>query len=889
MTDKYNWPILTTYDQDHNQSIALPLGGIGTGAISLGGRGDLRHWEIVNRSNKEFNLRYTFFSLYAKPQNGPAISKVLEGRLNPPFDGPFGCAQKNAGLPRFRNCSFEAAYPLGQVLMSDPDIPVDVRLMAFNPLVPGNTNASSIPMAVMRYVLTNKLDVPVETSICGSMTNFIGTDGITGEPKQNKTVFRATGSNSNICGLDMYSEGVDPDSENFGTLALSTTATSGISYRTAWPNHNWANSILDFWDDFSTDGKLEECSAGQMDAPQGSLAASVEIPAGGSKEITFLITWHFPNRQSWNPPSEEKREFTDNCRNEKDNQFIGNYYATKYKDAWDVAAKSVSQLDELERQTVKFVESLCSSDLPEAIKVAALYNLSSLRTQTCFRTADGYFYGWEGCGQTKGWQPWEWGKRPLDLDGSCYGSCTHVWNYEQATPFLFGELAASMREVEFVHATRNDGHMCFRVNLPLEKAQEFGVAAADGQMGCIMKLYRDWQLSGDECLLNKCWPKAKKALEFCWVPGGWDADQDGVIEGCQHNTMDVEYFGPNPQISIWYLGALLATEKMALHMGEYSFAQKCRKLFEQGHTWIENNLFNGEYYEQHIIPTKDATKIHPGLMGGMGDKDLSKPELQLGNGCLVDQLVGQYMAHVCGLGYLLDKNQVEKTLKSIMKYNFKSNFNNHFNHMRTFALNDESGLLMAAFPRENRPDKPFPYFNEVMTGFEYTAAIGMLYEGQLDNALKCIEGIRDRFDGKKRNPFDEAECGHHYVRAMASWASVIAWTGFQYSAVEKSMAFAAKEGASFWSNGYAWGTIQQQRVKQLIKIEFKVEYGSLNLKTIVLKEFGQIDISALEDRIEAPYTFKGIITPEKPQTSKPPIVIKTVAPSDKIQIPDPKV
>ena len=63
-------------------------------------------------------------------------------------------------------------------------------------------------------------------------------------------------------------------------------------------------------------------------------------------------------------------------------------------------------------------------------------------------------------------------------------------------------------------------------------------------------------------------------MEFCWIEGGWDADQDGVMEGCQHNTMDVEYYGPNPQMQAWYLGALKAVEKMAVHMGEKEFANE---------------------------------------------------------------------------------------------------------------------------------------------------------------------------------------------------------------------------------------------------------------------------------------------------------------------------
>ena len=119
-------------------------------------------------------------------------------------------------------------------------------------------------------------------------------------------------------------------------------------------------------------------------------------------------------------------------------------------------------------------------------------------------------------------------------------------------------------------------------------------------MGCLMKLYRDWQLSGDDTMLRALWPKARRALEFCWIDGGWDADQDGVMEGCQHNTMDVEYYGPNPQMGAWYLGALRVAEEMAGHLGEQAFAQRCRELFERGSQWLDAHLFNGEYYYQRV-------------------------------------------------------------------------------------------------------------------------------------------------------------------------------------------------------------------------------------------------------------------------------------------------
>ena len=302
--------------------------------------------------------------------------------------------------------------------------------------------------------------------------------------------------------------------------------------------------------------------------------------------------------------------------------------------------------------------------------------------------------------------------------------------------------------------------------------------------------------------------------------------------------MDVEYYGPNPQMGVWYLGALRAAEEMARYLGEDDFAATCRRLFKQGKKWIDTNLFDGEYYEHQIRPPKDKSDIAPSLLVGMGAKDPTMPDYQLGSGCLVDQLVGQFMAHVCGLGYLLEPANVGKTLDAIMKYNLREGMYTHFNCMRSFAMGDESALLMASYPKD-RPKNPFSYFTEVMTGFEYTAAVGMLYEGRTEDGLKCIRNIRDRYDGQKRSPFDEAECGHHYARAMASWAAVLAMTGFNYSGVEKSMTFAAKDGTFFWSNGYAWGSCSVKQSARGREIELSVLQGELGLSRFTLSGFGQ--------------------------------------------------
>jgi uncharacterized protein (DUF608 family) len=830
MSQSRPWPVLTRYGAESLSHIALPLGGIGTGTISLGGRGDLRDWEIANRPAKGFAPPYSFFAIRVAGAGGEPVTRALEGPLPlEDYEGARGSAAPHHGLPRFRECAFEAAYPLGQVLLSDPDVPARVRLQAFNPLVPGDAEASGLPLAALRFIVTNTGSTPLDVSICGNVANFIGA----GEQDENSlrrhNEFRRSGA---LRGLFLRAAGPDESAASRGTLALATTA-AGVTWRTAWPQLSWGNTLLDFWDDFSSDGRLEERDEGDT-TPVASLCAAVSIAPGASEEVTFLLAWHFPNRLTWTP-----RENTESCcggaqcGEQGEANVIGNYYCTRFADAWAAAEYSARALPELEAQTLQFVNAFCGSDLPREVREAALYNLSTLRSTTCFRTADGRFYGWEGCD---------------DRSGCCHGSCTHVWNYEQATAFLFGDLSRSMREVEFAHATHDNGLMSFRVNLPLERAREYEGAAADGQMGCLMKLYRDWQLCGDDEFLRALWPPAKKALEFCWIAGGWDADRDGVMEGCQHNTMDVEYFGPNPQMQSWYLGALRAGEEMAKHLGEDDFAAECRRLFERGRRWTDENLFNGEYYEQHIRPIADASQIAPGLRLAMGADDLADPDLQLGAGCLIDQLVGQYMAHVCGLGYLLEEEHVKATLHSLLRYNFREELWSHFNHLRSYALGDEAAMLMASYPRGRRPQRPFPYYNEVMTGFEYTAAAHMLYEGMEAEGLKLIRAVRARYDGRRRSPFDEAECGHHYARAMASWAAVLALTGFEYSGVTRTLRFAASRQPAqwFWSNGAAWGTLRQRPEANGIEVEVTVLHGALEVSRLELRDYGDVSWPATQ-------------------------------------------
>ncbi len=821
-SQQHDWPVLKHYEHQFIDRIAMPVGGIGTGDISIDGNGQWKDVEIMNKPGIGFYGAPTpkeapCFMIFVQERTGKKFSKALSGPVAPSeYEGMQGSTTPNHGMPRFADASFDAAYPFAVVHLEDPHMPVSVQARVFNPFIPGDAESSGIPIAIIRYKIKNKTAHPLTIAVAGAMDNFIGMDGSRVEfnsfdrtivpigAKNNHNSFRQT---SDLKGIYMTSDSVDRNASAWGTIALTTTETGKnckISFRTELDPKGWNTNISDLWDDFTDDGEFRDTTFKEkVNTPSAALSVKFELAPGATREVQFLLSWDFPNRKDWS-----------------DNETVGNYYATLYDNAWDVAEKTLPKLPALEKKTLEFVQLFLKSSYPAVVKEAALFNTSTLRSQTVFRANDGNMYCWEGV---------------FNSTGSCYGNCTHVWNYEEATPFLFGDLARRMREVEYHDALDDStGLMSFRVSLPLDKTKNWKVAAADGQMGTVMKVYREWQLSGDDQFLRDVWPGVKKALAFAWIPGGWDANKDGVMDGCQHNTMDIEYYGPNPEIEFWYLGALKAAASMASYLKDSTFERTCTELFARGSQWTDANLFNGNYYIQKVQPVPDQNSIAKGTQAGYGSKNLEDPDFQIGEGCLVDQLVGQNMAHVCGLGYLANPVHVKKALASIAKFNYVPAFGDQFNNMRTYVLGDEPGLVITAYPDPTkRPKTPLSYGSEAWTGLEYTAASGMMYEGMTDEAIRTIVDVRNRFDGNKRNPFNEVECGNHYARAMASWSTILALSGFHYSAVNGSFSISSTPGEYFWSNGYSWGNASVSkgaRGKENVKV--LVAFGSLDLISV---------------------------------------------------------
>ena len=824
------------YKHDFLNEIAFPIGGIGTGCISLSGRGELVDWEIFGRPNKNFHPRHSFFFLWAKGENSEPVFRILESRLpasysrhNTRYDASGSAPWVGAtpGLPRMQKALFTSRFPFAKIRFQDESMPLEVSLEAFNPFIPLKQDDSSLPVAMFLIHLKNPGKKRVKATAAFSMENIIGytPPGYTSKGKPAPSPGRCVNEfrkESLLRGVFLKSEKFPEDSPQFGTLAIGTSW-KDLTFQVPWYRAGWWDGLQHFCNTFLKTGEFENNNNPSPSAENAtdivSLGLKADLEPGEKIVLPLVLSWHFPwFEKYWHPCSCKEGEI---CAPPK----WKNHYASIFQDAWEAIQYSIQNMEELYEESKEFTKALYESTLPGDAIESIANNLSILKTPTCLRLEDGSFYGFEGCCGT---------------GGCCEGTCTHVWNYAQALCFLFPRLERSLRQNELKYSVREeDGHMQFRMPLPLgEPAKHDFHAAVDGQMGTVLKLYREYLVCGDREWLQRMWPAARKALEFAWKE--WDPDKDGMIDGLHHNTYDIEFIGAEPLANSFYLAALAAGEKIARNLGETERARQYAKIYKRGARNMDKILFNGDYYRQKI-------------------KDPDERKYQFGEGCLSDQLIGQWYADMLGLGDLTKSENIRKALQSIFRYNWKESFAGFPNPQRVYVMNEEKGLALCSWPRGKRPRFPFPYSDEVWYGIEYQVACCLIYHGFVDEGLAIVKGIRERHNGSNRNPWNEVECGNHYARSLASYGLLQALSGYHHSAPEKRIQFAPRINAKnfrcvfSWEGG--WGIFQQKRERKgAWQIRLTIKSGALELKEIILgmrlKETGA-QFFAGDDRIGA--------------------------------------
>ena len=768
------------YRSLHLNRVAFPIGGIGAGMICLEGTGAFSHFCVRNRP-EIFNEPCTFAAISVKGLAKGA--KVLEGPV--PEWKIFGlrgtgngAAGTSFGFPRFESAEFDFQFPFGRVRLTDTDLPLRVEMTGWSPFIPGDADSSSLPVGGFEYRFENSSDRDLSLLFSYNAKNFMAVgdkgDSIRGLKK----------------GFILAQEGSKEHPEYRGEFAAFVDEEAALVDH-CWFRGGWWDSVTMAWKRIA-EHQATPVPPVEGRAPGASIFVPFHLKPGESKTIRLMFAWYVPNtllRYGDDPQGTPEAKGCADARCCPDRKYHIPWYAGQFASIEDAAEAWRRDYDRLREKSALFRDTFYDTTLPPEVIEAVAANLAILKSPTVNRECDGRLWCFEGCG---------------DDSGCCHGSCTHVWNYAQAIPHLFPDLERSLRNSEFHESQDDRGHQTFRTALPIRPTRHDFHAAADGQLGGIMKVYREWRISGDTVWLKNIWPRVRQSLDYCIQL--WDPDQKGVVEEPHHNTYDIEFWGPDGMCTSFYLGALAAGSRMADALGES--AARYEQILAKGRTYMEQTLFDGEYFIQEIkwkgLKAKDPVEASKGTWNSDYSAEaielLQKegPKYQYGKGCLSDGVLGCWIAQMCGLGEIVSPEKVRSALKSIHRYNLKTDLSDHSNPQRpSYAIGSEGGLLLCSWPKGGELSLPFVYSNEVWTGIEYHVASHLMLEGMVEEGLEIVRTCRARYDGVVRNPFDEYECGHWYARALSSYGLIQGLTGVRYDAVDQTLYIDSRIGNNF--------------------------------------------------------------------------------------------
>ena len=524
----------------------------------------------------------------------------------------------------------------------------------------------------------------------------------------------------------------------------------------------------------------------------GALGRKLSLKSGEQAEVAFVLTWCFPRLQPG------KFNYLNDHAN------LRKSYGKRFDSAAAVARYVAANFERLAGQTRLWCKTWYEdTTLPWWFQERTIIPLCTLATSTCYQFDTGRFYAFEGV-------------------YCCAGTCQHVWNYAQSVARIFPELERDLRQrTDFGTAWHENGAIDYRG----EAARH---VAHDGQCGVILRAYREHQMAPDDVFLRDRWPRIRKSVEHLTT---CDADENGIIEGEQYNTLDASWWGPMAWISSFYIAALRAGEAMAAEMGDTEFATRCRRIAEKGSEQLVAALYDGEYFIHKPDPK------HP---EGTNTND----------GCHIDQLMGQAWALQVGLPRIVPLKESGSALDAIWKYNFTPDAGGYRNAMqnaikggRWYAMPGEGGVVMTTFPRGDAAKSNGKggfafYFNEVWTGQEYQVAGHMLWEGKVDEALVVTRMLHDRHHAGKRNPYNEVECSDHYTRAMSSHGVLLAACGYEHHGPKGHLGFAPRlTPESFrapFTAAEGWGTYSQTADGSGVKCDVAVKWGRVRVRTLAL-------------------------------------------------------
>lgn len=694
-----------------------------------------------------------------------------------------------------KSLTFKGEYPFGCFSFMDDRLPVQVSMEAFNPFIPMDMKNSAIPCAIFNINVKNTSQKQLKVNLLATQQNavgFSGYDTISGPNNRNCKGYK--GNTNKIVREGLRSSLQMTSISKQGSMQLSAYANQ-ISYAASFTNLE--QLYADFYRNGNISGSEIAYSQQINETVDGALDAGFSLKPGEERTIRFVLSWYFPDGDLGKMGNTKW-------------SFKGSHYENIWSDAANVDAYINNYYAYLDSTTRLFHKTLYSSSLPIYMLDRMSSNLSVLKSPTCFWAKNGYFGFWESTSSKEIWN----------------GNCKHVYHYAQGHARLYPELDRLLR-LQDLKTITNQG---------LLPARDLGIInALDGHFGAILSVYRAHLSSDNNDFLRKNWLVTKKAMDY--AIDTYDSNHDGMLSGTYHNTLDCYSSGTSPWIGTLYMAALKACEQMATIMEEKQTAKFYNKLWQDGSKNQDNQLWNDSlgYYTEKAEFLPD-TRV-------------------MGNAISIDMLLGQWWSNQLNLGQIYPIDHTVNALEKIYTSNrFIDSGDNYKHKYRDFLGKGDTGWQMFVFPN-TPPKNSILYYDEVMSGFEYSAAATMLQYGLLKEGSDIVKAISNRYDGRLRStpevsassnstvfgtgsPFGEDECGNYYGRALSSWSVLLAMQGFIYDGPRKIIGFKPilnpENHTSFFTTSNSWGLFSQKRTKNSQVSAINVEFGNAEIKTIIL-------------------------------------------------------
>ncbi len=794
-----------TYHRSSSNRSGIALGGIGAGSVELRKNGQFYNWSIMNNwpvftgdplvvrtfPHNSDNDSYLFFLVRYQVEDEMPRLKLLQ--IN---DGLSEAALESITyyypwLSSVEKIEYNGTFPFVNMVFTDSEMPFEIKLQSYSPFIPHDVKNSSLPGIFFNFSIISHSAKPVKVLLVGTLRNLSGyetTDKFFAAESFNKQDFK---------GFSMSSGGMDSTSGSWGQMGLFSDSPNS-TYYIGWEHkHPYYEKLLlsqKFEDIDDTENrnkttggkKLAHISGNKDQRCFSSLGFDAELNKGDTLNAGITMAWNFPNlygaqnEKSANPDEDYSLGYSLT-------KIQGHYYSNYFKSASEVASYMLENKSDLNKKSQDFLDNFYDSDIEAFVLNQINSQLNTLITSSTL-TKSGKFAIREGLTPSQPWGP------NATIDVSLYGSATTI--------ALFPELQKNMMRIH-KNLQSSKGEINHGISSDLEQTLNgtWGVYhRVDLVPNYIQLVLRDFFWTGDQDFLREIWPSVVKGIEYLLSERDADKDMMPDMDGIMCSYDNFPMYGLASYIQSQWLSAMTMTKEAALILNDQKTLKLSSEILEKGSALMEQKLWNGSYY--------NLSNDYSGERG-------------IDPGILTDQIIGQWIVHQAGLGYLFPEEHVSRALESIMEYSYIENF----------------GLRNCSWPQYpelfpiHESDLWVDQANTCWSGVELGFAGLLLYEGKTTEALKIIKTVDERY--KKAGLYwDHQEFGGHYYRPLSAWSIINGYLGLGINNGNYTFDPRIEKDNFRLFFSYGNGTARFKIDKSEISVE--VLTGSMNIKSVTV-------------------------------------------------------